>query len=64
MSLLFGLATLIRNRLYDLNFLKQKVFDTHTIGVGNLSVGGAGKTPLIEYLIRLLQNQSFSIDKR
>ena len=61
LSLLYGLITLIRNRLYDLNFLKEKKFETHTIGVGNLSVGGAGKTPLVEYLIRLLINQSYSV---
>ena len=61
MSLLFGLVTLMRNRLYDLNFLKERRFDTHTIGVGNLSVGGAGKTPLVEYLIRLLEKQSYTV---
>ncbi len=51
----------MRNRLYDLNFLKERRFDTHTIGVGNLSVGGAGKTPLVEYLIRLLEKQSYTV---
>lgn len=61
MSLLFGLVTFVRNRLYDLNFLKERKFDTHTIGVGNLSVGGAGKTPLVEYLIRLLEKQSYTL---
>ncbi|MEI6020260.1 MAG: tetraacyldisaccharide 4'-kinase [Bacteroidota bacterium] len=53
--------TFVRNRLYDLNFLKERKFDTHTIGVGNLSVGGAGKTPLVEYLIRLLEKQSYTL---
>jgi len=61
LSLLFGLVTFVRNRLYDLNFLKERKFDTHTIGVGNLSVGGAGKTPLVEYLIRLLEKQSYTL---
>jgi tetraacyldisaccharide 4'-kinase len=51
---LYGIITLLRNRLYDWHVLKQKTFDVHTIGVGNLAVGGAGKTPLVEYLIRLL----------
>ena len=60
LSLLFGLLTKTRNRLYDLNFLKEKRFDIHTIGVGNLSVGGAGKTPLVEYLIRLLEKNSYA----
>ncbi len=60
-SVLFGLITSIRNKLYDWNFLKETKFELHTIGVGNLSVGGAGKTPLVEYLIRLLQNENYRI---
>lgn len=60
-SLLYGLITLIRNRLYDWHFLKEKKFDIHTIGVGNLAVGGAGKTPLVEYLIRLLLKEGASV---
>ncbi len=50
----YGTITMLRNRLYDLRLLREKKFEIHTIGVGNLAVGGAGKTPLIEYLIRLL----------
>jgi len=42
--------------LYDAQLLKSTKFSTPTIVVGNLSVGGTGKTPQIEYLIRLLQN--------
>jgi len=61
LSLLYGLVTFIRNRLYDTNILKEKKFDAHTIGVGNLAVGGAGKTPLVEYLIRLLQKENVGI---
>lgn len=55
-SLLYGLITSIRNFLYKNNILKSYTFRTPTIVVGNLSVGGTGKTPQIEYLIRLLQN--------
>lgn len=54
LACLYGLITAFRNRLYDWHFLKQTKFDIHTIGVGNLAVGGAGKTPLVEYLIRLI----------
>lgn len=54
-ALLYGIVTLIRNRLYDWHVLPERRFDTHTIGVGNLAVGGAGKTPLVEYLIRFLR---------
>jgi tetraacyldisaccharide 4'-kinase len=60
-SFLYGVITLIRNRLYDWHVLPEKKFDVHTIGVGNLAVGGAGKTPLVEYLIRLLISEDPSI---
>lgn len=56
-AFIYGVITLLRNRLYDGGFLKVTRFDTHTIGVGNLSVGGAGKTPLVEYLIKLLRQE-------
>ncbi|PHQ55888.1 MAG: tetraacyldisaccharide 4'-kinase [Lutibacter sp.] len=55
-SLLYGIVTSIRNYLYNNNILMTTQFKTPTIVVGNLSVGGTGKTPQIEYLIRLLQN--------
>lgn len=53
-AILYGIITAIRNSLYNWHFLKEKKFSIHTIGVGNLAVGGAGKTPLVEYLIKLL----------
>jgi len=46
----------LRNYLFDKNILKSNEFDVKTILVGNLSAGGTGKTPHIEYLIRLLKN--------
>ena len=55
-SLLYGLITQIRNYLYDTNLFKSNSFKTPTVVVGNLSVGGTGKTPQIEYLVRLLQD--------
>lgn len=57
LSLLYGLITSVRNFLYNINLLKSIQFKTPIIVVGNLSVGGTGKTPQIEYLIRLLQNE-------
>jgi tetraacyldisaccharide 4'-kinase len=53
-AVLYGLITSIRNYLYDKGILKSHVFDVPIIAVGNLSVGGTGKTPQIESLIRLL----------
>jgi len=55
-SLLYGIITSVRNFLYNKHIIKSIQFKTPTIIVGNLSVGGTGKTPQIEYLIRLLQN--------
>lgn len=46
----------IRNRLYDNGVLTSVEFDLPVIAVGNLSVGGTGKTPHVEYLIRLLKD--------
>lgn len=47
----------IRNRAYDNNLYASIQFDLPIISVGNLSTGGTGKTPHVEYLIRLLQYQ-------
>ncbi len=56
-TLLYYVITAFRNRTYDTGIKKSIRFDTPVISVGNLSVGGTGKTPHIEYLIRLLKNQ-------
>jgi tetraacyldisaccharide 4'-kinase len=53
-SLIYGWITTIRNFLFEKNILKSTSFKIPIIVVGNLSVGGTGKTPQIEYLIRLL----------
>lgn len=55
-SILYGMITSIRNYLYDLRILKSNYYTIPVIAVGNLSVGGTGKTPQIEYLIRLLSS--------
>lgn len=56
-SLLYGLIMLIRNKLFDWHLLPSESFPLPIISVGNLSMGGTGKTPYIEYLIRLLQSE-------
>lgn len=55
-SLLYGIGVSVRNFLYSQGLLKGVEFNLPVISVGNLSVGGAGKTPHIEYLIRLLKD--------
>jgi tetraacyldisaccharide 4'-kinase len=51
---LYGIGVDFRNRLYDAHILKQTKYDIPVICVGNITVGGTGKTPHIEYLIELL----------
>lgn len=55
LALIYGFVTYLRNRIYDLGFIKAYSPKIHTICVGNLSVGGSGKTPHIEYLVKLLK---------
>ena len=57
LAFLYWLITYVRNWLYDLDVLRSYSFDIPIIAVGNLSVGGTGKTPQIEYLIRLLSEK-------
>lgn len=57
LSILYDLITKIRNLLFDFGVLKSTYFSLPVIVVGNLSVGGTGKTPQIEYLIRLLKDK-------
>ena len=60
LSVIYNGITTIRNLFFDWGFFKQTSFKIPVITVGNLSVGGTGKTPQIEYLIRLL-GDSFKI---
>ncbi len=53
-SVIYGISIWFRNLSYDLGIVKTSQFNIPVIGIGNLSMGGAGKTPHIEYLIRLL----------
>lgn len=55
-TFLYGLIIIIRNALYDLGMFKSTKFNLPVISVGNLTAGGAGKTPMIEYLVNLLHN--------
>lgn len=56
-SVLYGWLMHIRNRQFDHGQRREVQFDRVVISVGNLSVGGTGKTPMIEYLIRELKDR-------
>lgn len=53
-AMLYDAIMDMRNRLYDMKLRPSTAFDIPVISVGNLAVGGTGKTPMVEYLIRLL----------
>jgi len=55
-SLIYGLVVIIRNWCFDAGIFKSRKFYIPVISVGNLDVGGAGKSPMTEYLVRLLKN--------
>ena len=55
-SLLYGIGIIMRNWFYKKGLLKSVSFNLPIISVGNLSVGGAGKSPHIEYLVRFLSD--------
>lgn len=57
LSWLYGCGVGARNLLFEMGVLKSRSFDIPVISVGNITVGGSGKTPHVEYLVRLLQDQ-------
>lgn len=50
----YGGGVWVRNKLFDIGVLKEETFDTPVISVGNITVGGTGKTPHVEYIVELL----------
>ena len=57
MAWLYGTVVFFRNWLYDFGFIKSKEFAVPIISIGNITVGGTGKTPHVEYLVKLLQKE-------
>lgn len=57
LGILYRLITDLRNHLYDIQYKKSIEFTPFIISVGNLNVGGTGKSPMVEYLVRLLHTQ-------
>ncbi|MDL2244210.1 tetraacyldisaccharide 4'-kinase [Parabacteroides sp. OttesenSCG-928-J18] len=61
LSFFYGLGVGFRNQLFDWGILRSEQFPIPIICVGNLAVGGTGKTPHIEYIIRLLQQKNYRV---
>ena len=57
LSWLYGIGVRLRNWMFDIGLKKTRSFDIPIIAVGNITVGGSGKTPHVEYLINLLHEQ-------
>ena len=57
LACLYGIGVGMRNLLFEMGVLKSRSFSIPVISVGNITVGGTGKTPHVEYLIRLLKDQ-------
>jgi len=63
-SLIYGIAITLRKKLYDWGLMPSVKFELPVICVGNLAVGGSGKTPTTEYLVRLLADYKIAILSR
>lgn len=60
-SLLYGLVVRIRNKMFDFGILNEKKFEIPVISIGNITIGGTGKTPHTEYILSLLEQLGFKV---
>ena len=63
-SILYGTIVRVRNKFFDWGWIESKKYDLPIINVGNISVGGTGKTPHVEYLLSLLTKYKVSTISR
>jgi tetraacyldisaccharide 4'-kinase len=63
-AIVYTIITSIRNFLFDVGLFRSTSFEKPIIAVGNLSVGGTGKTPQIEYLIKILKQHKLAVLSR
>ena len=56
-SILYGSVIWVRNKLFDKKILRSAKFNFPLVCVGNLAVGGTGKTPMVEYLVRIVKGK-------
>ncbi len=57
LSKIYGAVVAIRNKMFDMGILKSHQFDIPVVVVGNLAIGGTGKTPHVEYIIDALREK-------
>ncbi len=60
-AFLYGIIISIRHKFYDFHIIKSYEFADHIINVGNLSVGGVGKTPMVEYLTEFFLKNNYNV---
>ena len=63
-SIIYGTTSSLRNFLFDIGIFKTKSFSIPIICIGNLNVGGSGKTPHTDYIFKILANKKVAIISR